>query len=293
MARLAAHCSNKINGVSALHTEIIKNQLFSNHNKLTPEKFVNVTNGISYRRWLCSANEALSSCIDSVIGTEYRNRPYELANLKNHRNDKNLLDSLENVRYCNKVRLSDTIKSLTGISVDPHSMFDVQIKRLHEYKRQLLNVIKILSYYCEIMSNPNVEISPKTFIFSAKAAPTYYHAKRIIKLINKCGEMIENDPKTKDILKVVFVPNYSVSLAELIIPAADISEQISLAGKEASGTGNMKFMLNGALTLGTYDGANVEISELAGQENIYIFGMRVDEVSVIDKSVRTDACIKL
>ncbi len=284
MARLAAHCSSKINGVSALHTEIIKNELFSNHSKLTPEKFVNVTNGISYRRWLCSANEELSACIDSVIGTEYRKRPYELANLKNYRNDKSLIESLDSVRYKNKVRLSDVIMNLTGRKIDPHSMFDVQIKRLHEYKRQLLNVIKILSYYSELISNPGAEISPKTFIFSAKAAPTYYHAKRIIKLINKCGEMIENNARSKDILKVVFVPNYSVSLAELIIPAADISEQISLAGKEASGTGNMKFMLNGALTLGTYDGANVEISELAGDDNIYIFGLRVDEVERVNKN---------
>lgn len=287
MARLATHCSNKINGVSALHTKIIKNQLFANTFKFAPEKFVNVTNGISYRRWLCSANEKLAGVLDSVIGTEYRSRPYELANLKKHTNDKKLAESLEAVRFSNKTRLCETIKRTTGIVVDPRSMFDVQIKRLHEYKRQLLNVIKILSYYCEIKTNPTAEISPKTFIFSAKAAPTYYHAKRIIKLINKCGEMIEKDPRTRDVLKVVFIPNYSVSLAEVIIPAADISEQISLAGKEASGTGNMKFMLNGALTLGTYDGANVEISELAGDENIYIFGMGVEEVATTDKRRKT------
>ena len=217
--------------------------------------------------------------IESVIGKAYRAGPHELLSLKDHTSDKRLLDDIKRARYKNKVKLSELSKRLCGFSLDPDSMYDVQIKRLHEYKRQLLNVLKIISYYLEIKNNKNAEIYPKTFIFAAKAAPTYHHAKRIIKLINSLASLINADCSVNDKLKVVFLPDYNVTLAESIIPAADVSEQISLAGKEASGTGNMKLMLNGALTIGTYDGANVEISRLVGEDNIYIFGMNAEQTA--------------
>lgn len=281
MANMSVYCSRKVNGVSALHSDILKNELFSGFYNYTPEKFTNVTNGITYRRWLCQANSKLALAIDNCIGDGYKKYPQEMLNLSKHLNDKSLIDDIRDARHFNKVRLSDISKKLTGISLDPSSMYDVQVKRLHEYKRQLLNVMKIICYYLEIKNNPSLDIMPKTFIFAAKSAPSYYHAKRIIKLINKLSEMISRDVAVRELINVVFLPDYNVWLAENIIPAADISEQISLAGKEASGTGNMKLMLNGAITLGTYDGANVEISELVGEDNIYIFGMRVDDVSKI------------
>lgn len=296
MANLSVLCSNKVNGVSALHSDILKNELFYEFSQKDPEKFINITNGISYRRWLCIANKRLSSILDDVIGTEYRERPYELSSFSSYHNDRTVLQMIEEARYKNKTDLSNTAKKLIGCYLDPDSMFDVQVKRLHEYKRQLLNVLKILSYYCEIRSNVNSDIYPKTFIFAAKAAPTYHHAKRIIKLINKVSQTIDADALVRKYLKVVFLPDYNVSLAERIIPAADLSEQISLAGKEASGTGNMKFMLNGALTVGTYDGANIEISELVGEDNIYIFGMRAQNVQThinnretIEEKLKNDA----
>ncbi len=285
MANMAVLCSNKVNGVSSLHSKIIKDNLFAGFSQKSPDKFLNVTNAISYRRWLCQANPMLASLLDSTIGDNYREIPHELTNFAKFANDKEVTERFENARYENKRTLSNISKKLVGEYLDPDSMFDVQIKRLHEYKRQLLNVLKIMTYYCELTSNPNADISPKTFIFGAKAAPSYAHAKRIIKLINKMSELIKKNSRVKDILQVVFLPDYNVSLAERIIPAADLSEQISLAGKEASGTGNMKFMLNGALTLGTYDGANVEISELVGEDNIYIFGMDVEGVSEMKKSI--------
>ena len=278
MANLAVLCSHKVNGVSELHSDIIKKTLFYEFAKKEPDKFLNVTNAISYRRWLCQANKPLCELINSAIGTEYLLRPYELTNFARFANDKDVEQGFEAVRYENKKRLSDLSHRLIGEYLDPDSMFDVQIKRLHEYKRQLLNALKIMTYYCELKNNPNADISPKTFIFAAKAAPSYTHAKRIIKLINKLSDMIKKDSNVRDVLQVVFLPDYNVSMAEVIIPAADISEQISLAGKEASGTGNMKFMLNGALTLGTYDGANIEISNLVGKDNIYIFGMDAEQV---------------
>ena len=292
MANMSVHYSHKVNGVSGLHSQIIKDKVFYEFAQKNPEKFINVTNAITYRRWLCQANPKLAELIDSTIGDEYRERPYELINFSKHANEREVTDAFEEIRYENKRRLSNLSKKLLDESLDPDSMFDVQIKRLHEYKRQLLNVLKIMSYYIELKNNPNADISPKTFIFGAKAAPSYTHAKRIIKLINKLSELIKNDSKVKDVLGVVFLPDYNVSLAEMIIPAADISEQISLAGKEASGTGNMKFMLNGALTLGTYDGANVEICELAGEGNEYIFGMRVDEVEELrEKEYNADLIV--
>ena len=281
MANMAVHYSNKVNGVSGLHSTIIKERLFSEFSQKNPEKFTNVTNAITYRRWLCQANPKLAELIDNTIGDEYRERPYELINFAKHANEREVAEAFEYIRYENKRALSNLSKKLLNEKLDPESMFDVQIKRLHEYKRQLLNVLKIMTYYIELKNNPNADISPKTFIFGAKAAPSYTHAKRIIKLINKLSELIRQDGRVKDVLNVVFLPDYNVSLAERIIPSADISEQISLAGKEASGTGNMKFMLNGALTLGTFDGANVEICELAGEANEYIFGMNVDEVEAI------------
>ncbi len=282
MANMALHFSNKINGVSALHTNILRERLFMDFYKKRPEKFLNVTNAISYRRWLCQANPRLAFLLDSVIGEDYKHRPYELAAFAKHSNDRDVQQKFELLRYDNKKDLSNFCYSILGEKLDPDSMFDVQVKRLHEYKRQLLNALKIMSYYIELKNNPNADISPKTFIFGAKAAPSYHHAKRVIKLINKLSELIRKDSSVKDILQVVFLPNYNVSMAEKIIPSADISEQISLAGKEASGTGNMKFMINGALTLGTYDGANIEICELAGIDNEYIFGMRNKEVEQLE-----------
>ncbi len=279
MANMSVICSHKVNGVSSLHSEIIKTDLFSKFARSEPDKFLNITNGITYRRWLCQANPALAEILDNTIGTEYRESPFELSRFSQYAKDKYVLSSIEAARYENKKALAKLALKLTDVNIDPDSMFDVQIKRLHEYKRQLLNVLKILTYYCELSNDPNVNVAPKTFIFAAKAAPSYYHAKRIIKLINKVGDMIRSDPRVRDKLQVVFLPDYNVSLAEKIIPAADISEQISLAGKEASGTGNMKFMLNGALTIGTYDGANVEMTNLVGEENIYIFGMRSHEAA--------------
>ena len=286
MANLALHFSHKVNGVSSLHSKILSDKLFSSFYKNTPDKFLNVTNAITYRRWLCQANPNLSNLIESVIGDDYKLRPYELVNFARFANDKDVEQKFEFIRQENKKELSNISKKLLGETLDPDSMYDVQIKRLHEYKRQLLNVLKIMTYYIELTNNQNADISPKTFIFAAKAAPSYTHAKRIIKLINKLSELIKRNGRVKDVLQVVFLPNYSVSLAEKIIPAADISEQISLAGKEASGTGNMKFMINGALTLGTYDGANIEICELAGIDNEYIFGMREKEVEELRASER-------
>ena len=277
MSNMSVLCSKKVNGVSKLHTKILREDIFSELSKNDPGKLINITNGISYRRWLCLSNKHLCSVLDDAIGVGYRERPYELSAFSSFSSDKGVLLALEEARYRNKLELCEVVRRLVSKDIDPHSMFDVQVKRLHEYKRQLLNVLKILSYYCELHSNVNVEIYPKTFVFAAKAAPTYYHAKRIIKLINKVSEFISSDPLAKNYLSVVFLPDYSVSLAQKIIPSADISEQISLAGKEASGTGNMKFMINGALTIGTYDGANVEICELVGEDNIYIFGITSQE----------------
>ncbi len=288
MANLALHFSDKVNGVSELHSKILSEQLFADFYNNKPDKFLNVTNAITYRRWLCQANPKLAELIDQTIGEGYKSRPYELINFAKYANDRDVEGKFEVIRYENKKELSNVCKRLTGEMLDPDSMFDVQIKRLHEYKRQLLNVLKIMTYYIELTNNPNADISPKTFIFGAKAAPSYAHAKRIIKLINKLAELISRTGRVKDILQVVFLPNYNVTLAEKIIPAADISEQISLAGKEASGTGNMKFMINGALTLGTYDGANIEICELAGIENEYIFGMRdkeAEKMSCTEKNI--------
>ena len=278
MANLSIVGSHTVNGVSKLHTEILKNTVFHDFYKDDPGMFVNVTNGIAHRRWLCYSNPRLAGLLDECIGSSYRKSPEKLADFAKFYGDKNVYEQLEKIKRENKAAFSIYLQNKTGIKLDPDSIFDVQVKRMHEYKRQLLNAIKIISLYNELRENPNLDIRPQTFIFGAKAAPGYYMAKNIIKLIYSIGQEIEKDPKLREKIRVVFIEDYNVSLAEILIPAADISEQISLAGKEASGTSNMKFMINGAVTLGTLDGANVEISEAVGPDNIYIFGLTTEEV---------------
>lgn len=278
MANLCLYASNKINGVSALHSEILKNTIFHDYYNMHPDKFTNVTNGITYRRWLAQANPELASYIATLIGPEFMEDATHLSELSKFMHDRDVLNKLFEIRKINKQRLADYIRKANNVEVDVNSIFDVQIKRLHEYKRQLLNALHIIYLYKKIKSDKNFKTEPRTFIFGAKAAASYYMAKQIIKLICKLAEVINNDPDVNGMIKVVFIENYRISLSEIIIPAADISEQISIAGKEASGTGNMKFMINGAVTLGTMDGANVEISQLVGDENIVIFGLSSDEV---------------
>ncbi len=286
MANLSVVGSHKVNGVSALHSEIIKNSIFKDFNDYTPEKFTNVTNGIAHRRWLCQSNKELSGFICDLIGDEFVDDAQKLKELKQFENDKKVLKRLNDIKLIKKKQLAELIEKKCGIVVDPKSMFDVQAKRLHEYKRQLLNVLYIINLYEELKANPDLPIQPKTFIFGAKAAPGYDLAKQTIKLIYFLAKEInENpDPRIREKLKVVYLEDYSVSVAEKLMPSAELSEQISLAGKEASGTGNMKFMINGALTIGTMDGANVEMYDAVGAENIYIFGLRADEVENLWKS---------
>ena len=279
MANLCLTACHNVNGVAALHTEILKNETFKDYYNLSPEKFVNVTNGVTQRRWLYKANPELKNLITSAIGDKWVKDENEFEKLVKFADDSAFRDEFAKIKYDNKVRLAEYIKEHNGITVDPNSLFDVQIKRLHEYKRQLLKVMHIIYRYKMITEQPEVaSMLPETFIFGAKAAPGYHAAKLIIKLINNVAEVVNNDPRTKDILKVVFIENYSVSIAEKIVAAANLSEQISTASKEASGTGNMKLMLNGALTIGTMDGANVEIAERVGMDNIYIFGLSSEEV---------------
>ena len=279
MANLCLACCHTINGVSKLHSEILKNSIFSDYYRMTPERFCNVTNGIAYRRWLCQSNPELTSYLTELIGPEFLKDATNLEKLLAFRNDEAVLDNLARIKLGNKRRLAAYIAEKNGVNVDPESLFDVQIKRLHEYKRQLLNVLQILYMYNHIKAHPNEEFTPRTFIFAAKASAGYDMAKQIIRLISAVSNLLNSDPVTHDKLKVVFIEDYRVSLAELIVPAAEISEQISIAGKEASGTGNMKLMINGAITLGTMDGANVEIFEQVGRENMFLFGMNVDEVN--------------
>lgn len=283
MANLCVMASHTVNGVSALHSEIIKNKLFHGFYTMTPGKFTNVTNGIAYRRWLCQANPKLSELIGELCGTDFLRDSSQLEQLLKYKEDTGVLEQLAKIKKDNKIRLANYIKTHNNIIVNPNSIFDVHVKRLHEYKRQLLNLLHIIDLYNQIKENPNLEMQPRTFLFGAKAAAGYYMAKQIIRLACSLSEHLEKDPLVRDRIKVVFLENYSVSLSELIMPAADVSEQISLAGKEASGTGNMKLMLNGAVTIGTMDGANVEICNAVGRENIFIFGMSAEEAEKLSR----------
>ncbi|MFC4404422.1 glycogen/starch/alpha-glucan phosphorylase [Gracilibacillus xinjiangensis] len=278
MARLAIIASFRINGVAKLHTEILKTKEMRTFHQIFPAKFQNKTNGISHRRWLLMTNPKLAKFISSMISPIWIDQPYELNQLLRYTKDKGILEELAAIKLANKQELAHYIHKNTGIMVDDHSIFDVQIKRLHEYKRQLLNVFHIIYLYKRVQENPQLNLMPRTFIFAAKAAPSYHLAKEIIKLIHTVADIVNNDPNIKDKIKVVFLENYNVSLAEKIIPAADVSEQISTASKEASGTGNMKMMMNGALTIGTLDGANIEMENLVGKHNMFIFGLRSEDV---------------
>lgn len=279
MANLCLATCHKVNGVSALHTEILKNDVFRDYNNLMPDKFVSITNGITYRRWLKLANPGLSELITSKIGDKWIKEAKELEKLLPFADKADFRKTFKEIKRQNKVALAEYIKEHNHVEVDPDSIFDVQVKRLHEYKRQLMNVLHILYLYDKLKNDPSFDMYPHTFIFGAKASPGYTRAKLIIRLINDVAALVNNDPQINGKIKVVFIENYGVSLAQKIIPAADISEQISTAGKEASGTGNMKFMANGALTIGTLDGANVEMLQCVGDDNIFIFGMKTPEVN--------------
>ena len=278
MARIAIVGSFSINGVAKLHSDLLKTEALKDFYDLYPEKFNNKTNGITQRRWLMHANPDLAKLISKTIGDGYAKDLKQLESLLKYTTDKSFTKEFSDIKKRNKVNLSNYIKKEMDISIDPESIFDIQIKRLHEYKRQLMLALYILDLYNQLKDNPNLDIQPRTFIFGAKAAASYHKAKLVIKLINSIAYLVNNDISIKGKIKVIFAKNYSVSLAERLIPAADLSEQISTASKEASGTGNMKFMLNGALTIGTMDGANVEIFEEVGKENIFIFGMSASEV---------------
>ena len=279
MANLAVAGSHSVNGVSALHSDILKETVFHDFYTVMPQKFQNVTNGIAHRRWLNQSNPELAALLTEKIGSGYILDASELEKFMAFKDDKKVLEQLAAIKHGNKERLAAYIKQANNIVIDPNSLFDVQVKRMHEYKRQHLNALHILSEYMWLRDNPNADYTPHTYIFGAKAAAGYYFAKQMIRFIVKLSEIINNDPRVNDKLKVVYVEDYRVSLAELMIPAADISEQISLAGTEASGTSNMKFMINGAVTLGTLDGANVEIHEAVGDENIILFGMTTPQVN--------------
>ena len=283
MANLCVAGSHCVNGVSALHSEILKDTVFNDFYTITPEKFTNVTNGIAFRRWICQANPKLTSFITELIGDGFITKSDELLKLRDYKDDKQVLDRLTAIKLANKEKFASVVKKRNGIELDPTSIFDVQVKRLHEYKRQQLNLLNIIAEYQMLKANPNMEFQPRTYIFASKAAPGYFMAKKIIELIDALSKVVNNDPDIKGRIKVVFMEDYNVSLAEMLMPAADISEQISLAGTEASGTGNMKLMLNGAITLGTLDGANVEIHDAVGDDNIFIFGLKTPEVMELQK----------
>lgn len=284
MANLAVIAGYKVNGVSALHSEILKDTVFHDFYTVFPEKFTNVTNGVAHRRWLNQSNPQLANLLNELIGTDYIDDASQLSKLMAYKDDKVVLQRLEKIKRANKLKMVDYIKKHNGVTVDPDSIFDVQVKRLHEYKRQLMNALHILSTYRWLRENPNADFTPKTYIFGAKAAPGYYFAKQIIQFIVALSNKIENDSRVNKKLKVVYLEDYRVTLAEKLIPASEISEQISLAGTEASGTSNMKFMLNGAITMGTLDGANVEINQAVGDENMFLFGLKTPEVENIKRN---------
>jgi starch phosphorylase len=283
MANLGVAVAFKVNGVAELHTHILKTEVFKDFSKVFPSKIVNITNGITHRRWIVYSNEQLTALISSKIGDEWIKKPSLLENFYRYGDDEKTINQLAKIKKERKQILADFVLKTQNITIDIDSIFDVQIKRLHAYKRQLLNVLNIIHLYYEIKRRKVKPKKPITFIFAAKAAPSYVFAKKVIELICGVGKTINDDEQVKNYLKVVFIENYDVSKAEIIIPASDISEQISTAGKEASGTGNMKLMLNGALTLGTLDGANVQIYELVGKEDIEIFGMTVDDIEDLRK----------
>ena len=278
MAHLALVGSFSVNGVAEIHTEILKKREMNDFYQVFPYKFNNKTNGITHRRWLLKSNPELANLITEAIGPSWVRQPENLSQLLDYRDDSAFLIQLDRIKQRNKQKLAQHIQAQTGIVIDPSSIFDVQVKRLHAYKRQLLNVLHIMHIYNRMKEDPQFLFPPRTFIFGAKASPGYYYAKKIIKLINTVAEKVNKDPEVKDRLKVIFLENYRVSLAEKIFPASDVSEQISTASKEASGTGNMKFMMNGALTVGTLDGANIEIKDRVGDDNIFIFGLNAGEV---------------
>ncbi len=279
MANLCVATCHSVNGVSALHSQILKDTIFNSYYNLTPDKFKNVTNGIAHRRWLCQANPELTAYITELIGDGFIYNADELKKLKKFAKDKKVLKNIEKIKTSNKKAFAAYVKEKTGVELNPDSIFDVQVKRLHEYKRQHLNALQIVARYLEIKENPDGDYVPRTYIFGAKAASGYFMAKKIISFICALADLINNDPDMRGRLKVVYLEDYNVTMAEKLMPAADISEQISLAGTEASGTGNMKLMINGALTLGTLDGANVEIHEAVTKENMFLFGMTTPEVN--------------
>ncbi len=284
MANLAVIASHSVNGVSQLHSDLLKETVFRDFYQVMPEKFQNVTNGIAHRRWLNQSNPGLAAFLTETIGEGYIRNAEELSKFLAFKDDKAVLDTLAEIKLRNKQRLAAYIQKSNQIAVDPNSIFDVQVKRMHEYKRQHLNALHILSVYRWLRENPNADFTPRTYIFGAKAAPGYYFAKQMIRFIVELGEVINRDPRVNDKMKVIYLEDYRVTLAELLIPAADLSEQISLAGTEASGTGNMKFMINGAITLGTLDGANVEIHQTVGDENMLLFGMTTPEAQALAKN---------
>lgn len=284
MANLAIVCSHSVNGVAELHSKILKEETFNGYYKLFPKRFHSVTNGVTPRRFLINSNTGLRDLITESIGTDWINNLFALENLKHFKDDASFSDQFNRIKVENKIQLANYINEHNQIIVNPDSIFDIQVKRIHEYKRQLLNALHILHLYNHLKANPNEEIVPRTFIFAGKAAPGYYFAKEIIKLINAIANLVNNDKFIRDQIKVVFLANFNVSLGEIIYPAANISEQISTAGKEASGTSNMKFMMNGAITLGTMDGANIEIHEAVGEDNIITFGLSSDEVAYYEKN---------